>query len=247
MATQPGAAGRMVLVLAAVLCLALTAVPAAQAQPSLPPCPTPGDPLGDGPVVVQGWVINHRELPVDATRIPEGLQVDAINSTGARVRAAVAGDGFFKLTLQPDVWNFEMQLPVDWDGIVPLAPRGGLAVTGCTPLAGRSSAYIVVFKIRRLIDVTVRKWEETATGAVQPGAGWQVTFQPIGDPFAVKQTRQTGGDGTASVALTPGTWLIAEHNRPGWSPVTPSQVTIRLDPYASSDAENLVVFKNRHR
>ena len=245
---------RQTILLAMVLALLLTdAVPVALAQTASPTtlepaaCPAPSKPLASGPVVVQGWVINHRELVVDGTRTPAALQVNAVSSAGATVGATVAGNGYFKLTLVPDVWNFSLQLPVDWDGIVPLAPRGGLAVTGCTPLAGQKSHYLIVFKIRRLIDVTAQKWEELAGGAVQPGSGWQITFQPINDAFAVVQTRTTAADGTAVFTVTPGTWLAYEWHRSGWTPLTPPQVTIQFDPYTPSDAPNLVVFKNRRR
>ncbi len=245
---------RQTILLAMVLALLLTAaVPAALAQTASPTtlepaaCPAPSEPLASGPVVVQGWVINHRELIVDGTRTASALQVNAVSSAGATVSAPVASNGYFKLTLVPDVWNFSLQLPADWDGIVPLAPRGGLAVTGCTPLAGQKSPYLIVFKIRRLIDVTAQKWEELAGGAVQPGSGWQITFQPINDPFAVVQTRTTAADGTAVFTVTPGTWLAYEWYRSGWTPLTPPQVTIQFDPYAPSDAPNLIVFKNRRR
>ena len=245
---------RQALRLAIVLTLALTvAVPAARAQTASPPAETPGacsapaDPLAGGPVVVQGWVINHRELVVDGTRTSAPLRIDAISSAGSVVSATVAANGFFKVILTPDVWNFSLQLPADWDGIVPLAPRGGLAITGCTPLAGQKSPYLIVFKIRRLFDVTAQKWEELTGGAVQPGPGWQITFQPINDPFAVLQTRTTAGDGTAVFTITPGTWLVYEWYRSGWDPLTPPQVTIKLDQYAASDQPNLVIFKNRRR
>ena len=245
---------RQAIMLAIVLAVVLTAaVPAALAQSASPTtlepgaCPVPSEPLASGPVVVQGWVINHRELTVDGTRTPSALQVNAVSSAGVMVSAPVAGNGYFKLTLAPDVWNFSLQLPADWDGIVPLAPRGGLADTGCTPLADQKSPYLIVFKIRRLIDVTARKWEELAGGAVQPGSGWQITFQPINDPFAVVQTRTTAADGTAVFTVTPGTWLVHEWYRSGWIPLTPPQVTVQFDPYSPSDARNLVVFKNRRR
>lgn len=236
---------RIAFVLAVVL--ALAAAPAVSAEPAAPACPTRGDQLPGGPVVVQGWVINHREQPVDATRLPDGLQVDAIGSAGRVVSAPVAKNGFFKLVLAPDVWNIRMQLPADWDGIVPIAPRGGLAVTGCTPLGGQPAPYLVVFKIRRLVDVTVRKWEELANGTVQPGANWQITFQPSNDPFAVAQTRTTGTDGAALFTVTPGTWLVYEWYRAGWVPVTPPQLTIALDAYAPAEPASIVIFKNRHR
>jgi hypothetical protein len=104
---------------------------------------------------------------------------------------------------------------------------------------------LVVFKVRRLVDVTVHKWEETGSGTVQPGSDWKITFQPIHDPFAVIQTRTTGEDGTAVFEVTPGTWLVYEHYRPGWTPLTPPQVTVRFDPYLSGETTNVVVFKNR--
>jgi hypothetical protein len=93
--------------------------------------------------------------------------------------------------------------------------------------------------------VTAQKWEELAGGAVQPGAGWQITFQPINDPFAIQQTRITAGDGKASFTVTPGAWLVYEWYRPGWSALTPPQVTFTLDEYAAPGPASTVVFKNQ--
>ncbi len=150
---------RRAALLGLLLTVVLAAAPAAFAQPAAPTkeataCAASPEPLAAGPVVVQGWVINHRELPMDSTQFSPALQIDATSSAGVVTSAAIAADGFFKLTLAPDVWNFALQLPADWDGIVPRAPRGGLALTGCTSLAGQKSPYLVVFKIRRLVDVT---------------------------------------------------------------------------------------------
>jgi hypothetical protein len=236
----------MRLVLLAALTLTLLGASAVSASGDEPPlCPAPARALAGGPVIVHGWVINHRELPVDGTRTPTPLAVTAVASSGAIVTAAVASDGYFKLSLTPDVWNLQMQLPADWDGIVPIAGRAGLAQTGCTPLAGNSQPYLIVFKIRRLFDVTALKWEESPSGTVQPGEGWRITFQPVRDPFAVLQVRTTGVDGAATATLTPGTWTLYETGRRGWTPVTPAAVSITLDQYAPPGAMDPVVFKNR--
>lgn len=208
-------------------------------------CAPADKPLAQGSVTVQGWVINHRETPVDGTRTPSPLTLTATASDGAVVTATADSSGFFKFSLTPDVWNFQMQLPADWDGIVPRATRAGLAQTGCTPLPGRSTPYLIVFKIRRLFDVTAVKWEELAGGTVQPGAGWTVTFQPVNDPFAVLRSGQTSASGTTTATLTPGSWRIYETLKSGWTPVTPSSVWITLDQYAPVGAMDPVVFKNR--
>ncbi len=78
---------RQAIMLAVVLALVLTiAVPAAMAQSASPTtaeppaCPAPIEPLASGPVVVQGWVINHRELTVDGTRTASAFQVNAVSS-----------------------------------------------------------------------------------------------------------------------------------------------------------------------
>ena len=231
----------LALVLSATVGIAGAAPPAR--QPAV--CDAPTDALGSGAVTVQGWVINHREQVVDGTRTPAPLQVTATGSDGATVTTSVAGNGFFKLSLTPDNWNFTMQLPQSWDGIVPVAPRAGLAETGCTPLPGSSTPYLIVFKIRRLFDVTALKWEELATGAVQAGAGWKITYQPVNDPFAVLRTGQTDANGATTAALTPGKWYIYETVQPGWWPVTPSGVWITLDQYAPPGALDPVIFKNR--
>lgn len=78
----------------------------------------------------------------------------------------------------PACYNFKMHLPTDWDGIVPAAPRNGMAETGYAKLAEQGTkCYDVLFKIRRWFDVTVLKWEERS-GAVQRGAGWTMTATP---------------------------------------------------------------------
>jgi hypothetical protein len=236
----------MRLFLLAVLTLTLIGAPGVAASGDAPPlCPAPAKALASGPVVVHGWVINHRELPVDGSRTPSPLAVTAVASDGAVVTTPVASDGYFQLTLTPNVWNFQMQLPADWDGIVPIAERAGLAQTGCTPLAGNKQPYLIVFKIRRLFDVTALKWEDLPNGMVQPGPGWRITFQPVRDPFAVVQTRTTDVNGAATATLTPGMWTIYETGRRGWTPVTPAAVSITLDQYALPGAMDPVVFKNR--
>ena len=104
----------------------------------------------------------------------------------------VNNKGYFTI---PDLtvgdWNFMMQLPQDWAGIVPEADRGAVAETGSTYLEKRDSkhCHVVVFKIKREFDVTVLKWEEKQDGTVQPGKDWKITATPQGDPFAVKQDR----------------------------------------------------------
>lgn len=211
-----------------------------------PACPPPAQPLDGASATVQGWVINHRELPVDGARTSPPLQLTATSAGGATATASVGADGFFSFdNLTPDVWNFSLQLPQDWDGIVPLTPRAGLASTGCTALPGRQKPYLIVIKIRRLFDVTALKWEELADGTVRPGADWQITFKPANDPFAVKQARTTDASGAANFTVTPGAWIIYERVKPGWSPVTPPSITLRLDQYAEPGALDPVIFKNR--
>jgi hypothetical protein len=219
--------------------------PVAKAAAQPPLCPAAAEPLAAGPVVVQGWVINHRELPVDGTRTPAPLTLNAVASDGRQVTGPVASNGYFQLSLMPGVWDFQMQLPDGWDGIVPVAGRAGLAHTGCTPLPGRSQPYLIVFKIRRVFDVTALKWEELPHGVVQPGEGWRITFQPVRDPFAILQAQTTNASGAANATLTPGTWTIYETGRGGWAPVTPAAVSITLDQYAPPGALDPVVFKNR--
>ena len=236
---------RVLLLLALILTVPAGIASAAPSAAQATICEPPAKTLSSGPVVVQGWVINHREQAVDGTRTPEPLVISATGSNGAVVTAAVASSGFFKLSLTPDVWNFTMPLPSDWDGIVPIAQRAGLAETSCTPLPGRTSPYLIVFKIRRLFDVTALKWEELADGAVQPGQAWTITYKPVNDPFAILRTGQTDVNGVTSAALTPGTWYIYETLKPGWAPVTPAGVWITLDQYAPPGAMDPVVFKNR--
>lgn len=198
-------------------------------------------------VCVDGYVINHRELPVDGTRTTPPLQVEAVD--GGPITVPVDSNGYFKFDQLPaGNWNFRLQLPADWDGIVPQAPRGGIAETGLTTLAPRSNpkdCYRIVFKIRRLFDVTVIKWEELLDGTVRPGAGWEITVTPVKDPFVKAQTKKTNESGSAVFTLTPGNWVISEKVKPGWTPITPATVHLTLDQYAPPGAMDPVVFKNR--
>lgn len=233
---------------------------------------------------VVGWVINHREIPVDGTEFEPQLSVmyeqsyvmdevaapveaaapvtatlpataTEVMTTVAAVEAAPAlpsvlvdEKGYFEIEdLAVGDYNFLMQLPQDWAGIVPEAPRSGIAETGLTSLEERDSkhCYVVVFKIKREFDVTVLKWEELQDGTVQPGEGWKITATPQGDPFAVKDTATTDDYGVGVVTLTPGKWQIAETVKKGWTPVTPASVYLTLDQYATPGAIDPVVFKNR--
>lgn len=193
---------------------------------------------------VDGYVINHRELAVDGTRTTPSLFVEAI-SANATVTTTVGSDGYFKFAELPvGDWNFRMQLPEGWDGIVPLAERGGLAETGLTPIVEKDGCHRVVFKIRRLFEVIVIKWEEGLDGSVAPGMDWVIHATPVNDPFVKAQTDTTSDDGSVGFTLTAGHWVISEVVKPGWKPITPSRVTLDLDQYASIGARDPVVFKN---
>lgn len=198
-----------------------------------------------GTICVDGYVINHREVPVDGTRTQPALMVTAEGETG-ELSVEVGSDGYFKFDkLNAGVWNFKLPLPEDWDGLVPLAERGGVAETGATMFEEQTDCYRIVFKIRRLFDVTVIKWEELLDGTVQPGSDWEITFDPQGDPFVNSQTKRTNGSGGAVFTVTPGSWLVKETVKSGWTPVTPPEVHLMLDQYAPPGAMDPVVFKNR--
>jgi LysM repeat protein len=208
-----------------------------------------GEAPQEGTICVDGYVINHREVPVDGTKTDPALMVEAVDANAASMMAAVDADGYFKFEkLTPGDWNFKLQLPADWDGIVPAAERGGVAETGNTPLEEREDAddcYRIVFKIRRLFDITVIKWEELLDGSVQPGVDWEITFYPQGDPFVKKQTKNTNGSGGVVFTVTPGSWIVEETVKSGWTPVTPPKVYLTLDQYAPPGAMDPVVFKNK--
>jgi len=196
-------------------------------------------------VCVDGYVINHRELAVDGTRTTPPLEVIATGQAGT-FTAPVGRNGYFKFEKLPvGDWNFQMQLPEGWEGIVPKADRGGLAETGLTPLGERKDCYRIVFKLRRVFEVVVIKWEEQLDGTVRPGVGWVITATPDKDPFVRAQTETTDENGYAYFTLTPGRWIIAETVKPGWRPITPRQVVLDLDQYAPPGAREPVVFKNR--
>jgi hypothetical protein len=184
--------------------------------------------------------------PMTATEVVT-TEVAALQVSSA-MSVTVNNKGYFTI---PDLtvgdWNFMMQLPQDWAGIVPEADRGTVAETGPTYLEKRDSkhCHMVVFKIRREFDVTVLKWEEKQDGTVQPGKDWKITATPQGDPFAVKKTGTTDASGATVVTLTPGKWLIAETIKKNWTPVTPASVYLTLDQYAAPGATDPVIFKNR--
>jgi hypothetical protein len=195
---------------------------------------------------VTGYVINHRELVVNGTEFTPTLRVEAVNASGQSVFADVDKSGYFKFEKLPvGDYNFRMQLPESWDGLIPTATRGGVAETGVTKIEKQSSCYRIVFKIRRLFDLTVLKWEELLNARVQPGVEWDITATPVNDPYVRAQTETTGQGGRAEFTLTPGKWTITEKVKAGWIPVTPSQVTIVLDQYAAAGAMPPVIFKNR--
>ena len=234
-------------------------------------------------VCVDGYVINHREQPVDGTQFDPQLKVyafgvpasfdeaslpdlvadiqsiDTLEALAAQAtgdltgesfvvkRAPVASNGYWEFSKLPAdfYYAFAMQLPMDWDGIVPEAPRNGIAWTGWAKLNESSDCYDVLFKIRRLFDVTVIKWEELMDGTVQPGEGWTINALPQGDPWAIKQSGTTDNHGTVVLTMTPGKWLIKETIQSGWTPVTPPQVYLTLNQYAPPGATDPVVFKNR--
>jgi len=208
-------------------------------------------------VCVDGYVINNQEVPVNGTKTDPALYVEAIGSTGS-YSATVASSGYFKFESLPvgsdsnepnavaqGDWNFQMQLPQDWEGIAPAADNAGLAQTGVTTLKEQDACYRIVFKVRRVFGVMVVKWEELLDGTVQPGADWTITAAPVDDPYVKPQTDTTDAGGRVGFTLTAGKWHIYETLKSGWVAITPSQVTLTLDQYAAAGAMDPVVFKNR--
>ena len=204
-----------------------------------------------GEVCVDGYVINHREQPVDGVKL--GLVVEAIQGENTENRAPnqvvatanVGADGYFKFANLPaGMLAFRLQLPEGWEGIVPQVRIGGVADTGFTNFEKSTKCYRIVFKIRRLVTIPVLKWEERLDGTVVPGEDWKITATPVKDPFAKVVTATITG-GQALLTLTPGTWTVSETVKPGWVPITPATVTRIVDQYATGGAVNPIVFKNR--
>jgi hypothetical protein len=113
-----------------------------------------------------------------------------------------------------------------------------------TTLKAQDACYRIVFKVRRVFGVMVVKWEELLDGTVQPGADWTITATPVKDPFVKPKTDKTDAGGRLGFTLTAGKWTLSETLKTGWKPITPSQVTIVLDQYATAGAMDPVVFKN---
>lgn len=198
------------------------------------------------PICVDGYVINHREIPVDGTKTYDPLMVSAVDASGAVVATVAVGkDGYFEFEKLPaGDYDFQMVLPLGWEGIVPAADLEGVAVTGLTSFAEQEKCYRIVFKIRRLVTVPVLKWEEQLDGTVIPGEEWLITATPVKDPFAKVVTATVTG-GQTSITLTPGTWVVAETVKSGWTPLTPAKVTRVIDQYVHDKYVNPIVFKNR--
>ena len=136
-------------------------------------------------ICVDGYVINHREQPVDGTKTDPDVYVEAVGASGP-YSATVGSNGYFKFD-DPELpvgdWNFKLQLPEGWQGIVPETEEsGGVAETGVATLEEQSSCYRIMFKIRRVFGVMVVKWEELVkgelNGTVQPGEDWEITATP---------------------------------------------------------------------
>ena len=90
------------------------------------------EPTDNGKTVcVSGYVINHREQPVDGTKFDPVLTVVAEGAESpdvapsVTVSATVGTNGAYTFKNLPAglYYNFKMQLPADWDSIVPAAPR----------------------------------------------------------------------------------------------------------------------------
>jgi len=196
-------------------------------------------------VCIDGYVINHREIPVDGTKTTPPLVVSVVDANGNVVATSnVDEDGYFKFEgLAEGEYNLQMQLPPGWEGIVPQARLEGVAETGLTQFDETEGCHRVVFKIRRLVTIPVLKWEEQLDGTVIPGEDWKVTATPVKDPFA-KVVTITITNGQGSLTLTPGTWTVAETVKAGWTPVTPATVTRVIDQYEAGEL-NEIVFKNR--
>jgi len=199
---------------------------------------------GQTTICVDGYVINHRELAVDGTKISPQLYVEAVSANGT-YSATVDDNGYFKFDALPvGSWNFRLQLPEGWEGIVPQAEIAGVAETGSTELDEQDACYRIVFKIRRVFGVMVVKWEELLDGTVQPGVDWEIVATPVGDPYVHPEEATTDVGGQAWFTLTAGTWQIRETLKTGWTAITPSQVTLNLDQYAPAGAMDPVIFKN---
>ena len=127
----------------------------------------------DDTVCVDGYVINHREVPVDASKMtsddfPE-LFVEAI-SADQPYSATVGSDGYFEFEELPaGMLNFKMELPKDWEGIVPLAERDAVAENGAVAETGMTEfdAQEQVLS-DRLQDPPVVRRDGDQVG----GAGW---------------------------------------------------------------------------
>ena len=178
------------------------------------------------------------------SRLP--CRVEAVDASGQSVFADVDSNGYFKFENLPvGDSNFRMQLPEGWDGLVPTTAVGGVAEAGVTKLEKHKDGYRIVFKIRRVFDLTVIKWEELLNATVQPGVDWQIRATPENDRNVKAQTEKTDVGGRAQFVLTPGCWIISEKVKAGWIPVTPWQVTICMDQYDPPGTIDPVVFKNR--
>jgi uncharacterized surface anchored protein len=181
------------------------------------------EPLG----CVDGFKINHLHQGLG------GWKIMAQNSaTGEAFTTVTDETGYFQFhDLTLGTWSISEEMLDGWEPVTPAE----FSVRVKEPFVCEH----VRFKNRaKYACVDVFKVDYADGSGL---AGWEITLQPAYGGDAI--TGQTDSTGWVRFnALTPGTYIISEASKPGWTPVTPTSKRFELQ---ATGACKVIKFKNR--
>jgi uncharacterized surface anchored protein len=176
---------------------------------------------------VDGYKINHLHQAI------AGWEITAQNeATGEAFSTFTDETGYFQFqNLTLGSWLISEKKLEGWDPVTP----SEVTVKVDEPFACVS----VRFKNRAQSACVDAVKRDAVDGSGL--AGWEMTLQPAyGGEAIIGET-----DGTGSVrfsGLTPGTYIVSETGKPGWTPVTPASKRVTVQ---ATGTCKVVTFKNR--
>jgi uncharacterized surface anchored protein len=181
------------------------------------------EPLG----CVDGYKINHLHQALG------GWEITAQNeATGEAFSTVTDKTGYFQFQyLTLGTWSISEEKLEGWDPVTP----SEVTLKVEKPLACVS----VRFKNRARHACVDAVKQDAADGSGL--AGWEMTLQPAYGGEAL--TGQTDGTGSVRFSgLTPGTYIVSETGKEGWTPVTPTSKKVTVQ---ATGTCQVVTFKNR--